>query len=165
MARNYYSQNNMLQMQRSAEARVREMQSLARQALEDANQAVHSGETGGWSTNSGRSRSMNNAPSQPGQARQAYDQAHPRQPVLAQAGGAVSADPPQAPPGRAPPPATPPLPPLPPSSAAAKTTLVEDVIGRLGLDGDTLLIAGLILILINQKADTTLILALAYLLF
>ncbi|MCL2055670.1 MAG: hypothetical protein FWH02_00440 [Oscillospiraceae bacterium] len=45
------------------------------------------------------------------------------------------------------------------------TTLVEDVVGRLGLDSDTLLIIGLILILVNQKADNTLILALAYLLF
>ena len=44
------------------------------------------------------------------------------------------------------------------------TTLVEDMVGRLGLESDTLLIIGLILILINQKADNTLILALAYLL-
>lgn len=44
------------------------------------------------------------------------------------------------------------------------TTIIEDVMGALGLDEDYLLIIGLLLILINQRADTTLILALAYLL-
>jgi hypothetical protein len=51
------------------------------------------------------------------------------------------------------------------SPLASATTLIEDMVGRLGLESDTLLIIGLILILVNQKADQTLILALAYLLF
>ncbi|MCL2856356.1 MAG: hypothetical protein FWE19_01340 [Oscillospiraceae bacterium] len=44
------------------------------------------------------------------------------------------------------------------------TTLLQDVLGGVGLDDDRILILGLILILINDKADTTLILALLYLL-
>jgi|GEM_PF-668119 len=44
------------------------------------------------------------------------------------------------------------------------TTLLQDVLGNVGLDDDRILILGLILILINDKADTTLILALLYLL-
>jgi len=44
------------------------------------------------------------------------------------------------------------------------TTLLQDILGGVGLDDDRILILGLILILINDKADTTLILALLYLL-
>ncbi len=44
------------------------------------------------------------------------------------------------------------------------TTLLQDILGAVGLDDDRVLILGLILILINSKADTTLILALCYLL-
>lgn len=43
-------------------------------------------------------------------------------------------------------------------------TIVGDILDALNLDEDVLLILGLILILLNQRADTTLILALAYLL-
>jgi len=44
------------------------------------------------------------------------------------------------------------------------TTLLQDILNAIGLDDDRVLILGLILILINSKADTTLILALCYLL-
>jgi len=70
----------------------------------------------------------------------------------------------------APPPAPPQIPPnipLPPPPAPTPTgdgTILGDVMGALGLEEDTLLIIGLLLILVNQKADTTLLLALAYLL-
>ncbi len=48
--------------------------------------------------------------------------------------------------------------------APDNTTLLQDILGAVGLDDDRVLILGLILILINSKADTTLILALCYLL-
>lgn len=59
-------------------------------------------------------------------------------------------------------------PPPPPSktepSEEKKTTLLQDILNGVGLDDDRILILGLILILVNDKADTTLILALLYLL-
>ena len=45
-----------------------------------------------------------------------------------------------------------------------RPTILDELVGALGMDNDTLLIIGLLLILINQRAETTLILALAYLL-
>lgn len=74
---------------------------------------------------------------------------------------------PQPEPERQPPPAPEPEPqPQPPETPEPKkpTTIIEDVMGVLNLDEDYLLIVGMLLILINQRADTTLILALAYLL-
>jgi len=44
------------------------------------------------------------------------------------------------------------------------TTLLQDILSGVGLDDDRVLILGLVLILINSKADATLILALLYLL-
>lgn len=44
------------------------------------------------------------------------------------------------------------------------TTLIQDILGAVGIDDDRMLIIGLLLILINSKADNTLILALIYLL-
>jgi len=52
----------------------------------------------------------------------------------------------------------------PPPEKPKDTTLLQDILGGVGLDDDRILILGLILILINDKADTTLILALLYLL-
>ena len=49
--------------------------------------------------------------------------------------------------------------------APKDTTLLQDILGGVGLDDDRILILGLILILINSKADATLILALLYLMF
>lgn len=44
------------------------------------------------------------------------------------------------------------------------STLLQDIVKAVGLDDDRLLLIGLLLILINEKADDTLILALCYLL-
>lgn len=57
-------------------------------------------------------------------------------------------------------------PPSPPPEGAPQknTTVLQDILGAVGLDDDRILILGLILLLINDKADTTLILALGYLL-
>lgn len=60
---------------------------------------------------------------------------------------------------------SPPPPPPPPPKEKSDTTLLQDILNGIGLDDDRVLILGLILILINAKADTTLILALCYLLF
>jgi len=54
--------------------------------------------------------------------------------------------------------------PQPESEERKNTTLLQDILGGIGLDDDRILILGLILILINDKADATLILALLYLL-
>lgn len=51
-----------------------------------------------------------------------------------------------------------------PDAEAEKSTILEDIISSIGVNDDTILIIGLLMLLINQKADTTLILALAYLL-
>jgi hypothetical protein len=45
-----------------------------------------------------------------------------------------------------------------------RPTVLEELMRALELDEDYLLILGLMLILVNQRADTTIILALAYLL-
>lgn len=55
-------------------------------------------------------------------------------------------------------------PPPPREEKRTDTTLLQDILGAVGLDDDRVLILGLILILVNAKADTTLILALCYLL-
>ncbi|MCL2580541.1 MAG: hypothetical protein FWE32_11035 [Oscillospiraceae bacterium] len=63
-----------------------------------------------------------------------------------------------------PPPDPPPNPEPSQPQGGGDTTLLQDILGKVGLDDDRVLILGLILILINDKADTTLILALLYLL-
>jgi hypothetical protein len=126
-------------MQRDAEARVRDMQRRARETVEEA--APPLPRQRGWNQNPGMRR---NPPYPPN-----------RRPP----------PPPEPPEEHAPLPTT--EPPAPESEAPPpeKTgTIVGDIMGALGLDEDYLLIIGLILILVNQKADTTLILALASLL-
>jgi hypothetical protein len=51
-----------------------------------------------------------------------------------------------------------------PSQTPPRPTVIEEILRALELDEDYLLILGLLMILINQRADTTIILALAYLL-
>lgn len=67
-------------------------------------------------------------------------------------------------PGRGPANHRPSPPPPPREEKKGDTTLLQDILGAVGLDDDRVLILGLILILVNAKADTTLILALCYLL-
>ena len=133
LGRREYSEADMIRMQRDAEERVREMQSRARQAVDDAEVGNHSAQSRNrnWNTGSGMRR--------PPRRGQRPEPAPEREEA-------------------------PKKPPPPPEEAQKRTTIIEDVMGALSLDEDYLLIIGLLLILINQRADTTLILALAYLL-
>lgn len=58
--------------------------------------------------------------------------------------------------------------PLPPDGGSAPAPIqqpLEGLLERLGMDGETALVVGLLLLLYNEKADNLLLLALAYLLF
>ncbi|MCL2035317.1 MAG: hypothetical protein FWG94_11410 [Oscillospiraceae bacterium] len=143
LGRQEYTEADMARMQRDAEERVREMQSRARQAVDDSN--------GGNNGTQSRNRNWNNGtgnrrPQQRrgGQRQSEAPQMHQQRPQDTHQD--MSPEPPVQ------------------ASSSQRTTIVEDIMGALGLDEDYLLIIGLLLILINQRADTTLILALAYLL-
>lgn len=145
LGRQEYTEADMLRMQRDAEDRVREMQNRARQTVEQDNLNAPP-QNRNWSSGQGSRRqnrrhqsAQSGAP--PPQQRERQQNDRRQQPE---------------PPKEAPPPEKP--------VEKEKTTIIEDVMGALGLDEDYLLIIGLLLILINQRADTTLILALAYLL-
>lgn len=142
VGRTQYSEGDMLRMQKDAEARVKDMQSRARRTVEEANNESFpsSSRNRNWSSNPNmnrqRGRSQQNSSGRQQQGRK---------------------------------PEPPPPPPVqeaaPPEPETKKTgTIVSDIMNALNLDEDYLLIIGLMLILINQRADTTLILALAYLL-
>jgi hypothetical protein len=139
VGKRFFSEGDMLRMQRDAEERVREMQARARRTAalegpEDAEFPAFVSPNRNWRQNPGGwSREELRA-----DRRQNRLQPPPRPP-----GGMFHVEPP-------PPP--------------APTTVIDDIVGALGMEQDTLLIIGLILILINQKADPTLIMALAYLL-
>ena len=124
----FYSEADMLRMQRNAEERVREMQLQARQRAQ-----ADTGSTADSPLPEADAPPSAQAFSAPSFAQGTVD-------VNAKFGTGASSPP------------------------HAGTTMLDDLIGSLGTDQDTLLIIGLLLILINQKADTTLILALAYLL-
>ncbi len=164
-ARRNYTDSEMMRMQQDAINRVREMQSRARYASENASRSQtdseSSADTGfslppvapdnqGWSTNPNFQR-----PSQ----RPGRSSSHRRE---------VPSPPPPPPPPEVelePPAPMPPPPPEPePEVPQQPTTIIEDILKAVGLDDDRVLILGLLFILINAKADTTLILALIYLL-
>jgi hypothetical protein len=151
----YYSEADMMRMQRDAEERVRDMQRRARQTAGNPE-----GNTPPMPSFANPNRNWN--PNPHGRRQQTGGHGNASRQNHAPPGHAAPPEPPPvqgAPEDRAPPL---PLPPPPPPKTS---TLVEDMVGRLGLEPDTLLIIGLLLILINQKADTTVILALVYLLF
>lgn len=149
-----YSEGDMLRMQHEAELRVREMQQRARRTLADSNKHVDSEsdvdnrpQNRNWDTSpnvNSSSRQRNNSPHRrphnpPPEIKtepveEIVEEQQFEQPVEAIA---------------------------PPKKSG---TIVGDIMGALNLDEDYLLIIGLLLILINQRADTTLILALVYLL-
>ena len=155
--------------QHEAVARVREMQDRARQSTAPGNPAFRN-----WSTDPNVRRrgpaslrqeeparavpppapepKPAEQPFPPRDEREAEGHRRPR-------GGSSSERKPPPPPGHAGP-AEPEKPPEKPKD----TTVLQDILGGVGLDDDRILILGLILILINDKADTTLILALVYLL-
>lgn len=144
VGRHEYSDAEIMRMQRDAEARVREMQSRARQTVEQNPIGPPlNRQNRNWSTNPNMQR----------RNRPQYRQQQPPPPPRREAEQPRN-DPKPDPP-----------PPAPPCEETKKpTTIVEDIMSALGLDEDYILIIGLLLILINQRADTTLILALAYLL-
>lgn len=134
-------------MQQDAVARVREMQQRARQTVDEhgADMATDPSRNGGWPASAaGQHSSRRRAPQSPNPNLRYGDPAQ------------SEPDPPAQP---APPP------PQPAREPGKDTTVLQDILGAIGLSDDRLLILGLILILINDKADTTLILALCYLLF
>lgn len=144
VGRKQYNEADIMTMQREAEARVREMQNRARRTVEEANNTNFQPRNRNWSQNSGMYRGRG------GNRQQQNHQHHERE---------KQEQPEQKAQEHTPPPV------MPESKEGAKeSTIIGDIMGALGLDEDYLLIIGLMLILINQRADTTLILALAYLL-
>lgn len=139
-----YTEADMLRMQREAEERVLDMQNRARATVEQDNMNIPPvpPRNRNWSSGPGSRRQNRRYPPRPQESQQQRQQEPP---------------PPPEPPEEAPPPPTAP-------EEKKQTTMIEDVMGALNLDEDYLLIVGMLLILINQRADTTLILALAYLL-
>lgn len=152
-SRHGYSEKEMARMQQDAISRAREMQSRTRTAGEGQGQGGYipppnySGHNfRNWSTNPNVQRPR----SQGGKGKK--EQAPPPPP-------------PSPPPPPPPPEPEPPEPPIPDAPDSPKdTTLIQDVLEAVGIDDDRLLILGLLFLLINAKADTTLILALIYLL-
>ena len=168
-----YSNGDMLRMQRDAEMRVQQMRNRARSVamMESDDSALNRN----WSSATGRSRQLPSQPLRSGPGGRQFPRGAPH-----------AADAPPAAPEPAAPPEVPQAqdsqspqspqsrrnahsrqnrreqPPSPPPPNDG--TIIGDVMGALGMEDDTLLIIGLLLILINQKADTTLLLALAYLL-
>ena len=158
----------MLRMQRDAEMRVHQMRNRARSVtMTDSEIAPELNRN--WSTATGRSRQLPSQPIRP-PGRQ-FPRGMPVQDVMPAnenppAEQVESPEPPQqvnqgnhgrARQNRREQNASPPPP-------QGDGTILGDVMGALGMEDDTLLIIGLLLILLNQKADTTLLLALAYLL-
>lgn len=144
MGKREYSEAEMMRMQRDAEDRVREMQARARATVEsDGTNAPPRNRN--WNSNTGRRRQNGARP-----------QADPRFSTWKGAEPSAQAEPEPETPHKqereAPP------------ESGNPTTIIEDIMKALNLDEDYLLIIGLLLILVNQRADTTLILALAYLL-
>lgn len=145
VGRRQYNEGEMRQMQREAEMRVREMQKRAEQTLARAQQDLpntsESPEPHGWHSDPGTPPTQD-ARQQPNPTK---PESSPQEPLHT-------------------PKQAPAAPPQGETPAKKSGTIVGDIMDALGLDEDYLLIIGLILILINQRADTTLILALVYLL-
>lgn len=153
LGRREYSEADMLRMQRDAEERVRDMQNRARIAVEEANNS-NFGNNGSmasrnrnWNTGSGMRRTTQRRGQRP-----ETSPSEPETEGMPEEPGSQEFPPEQ----ESPPPHS--------EEAQKRTTMVEDIMGALNMDEDYLLVIGLLLILINQRADTTLILALAYLL-
>ena len=161
-----YSGGEMLRMQREAEQRVTEMRNRTR-----AMQQTESPAASSWSSPTGRGRQM---PSQPLRSPPETTQREEAQSTQAE----LNEVPPEIHPDEQPPARDANATELPQTEANAQNTtqqppretsgengtILGDVMGALGVEEDSLLIIGLLLILINQRADTTLLLALAYLL-
>jgi len=157
----------MMKMQQDAIARVREMQSRTRQASGDIPDhppppPPPNRRNQGWNTSPGQSRPRHHRmPIQPkiDPPDQFETDLTPIDNIITPPQSVpdpIADHPPEPNPTHSPPPD--------PAPPEAKTTVIEDILKAVGLDDDRLLIIGLLFILINSKADNTLILALIYLL-
>ena len=166
-ARVDYSGSDMLRMQRDAQMRVQQMRDRARAAAGGGEAEPELNRN--WSSATGRRRQFPTQPLRP--------PSNTSPPVQSHAPAQEEPPPPEsvAPPHEHIHSETPPVNYAqhteentshrqPPQSENTDGTILGDVMGALGMEDDTLLIIGLLLILLNQKADTTLLLALAYLL-
>jgi hypothetical protein len=166
MGRREYSDAEIQRMQREAEDRVREMQERTRQAAARENGAAPQPQTGNrnWSHWNGARRVSYRSPNQ----QQEQHRAHQQEQHRAQQQEQQRAQPhqqeqthqhrPQQHQHQHPQHRTT------QQSPGPRPTVIEEILRALELDEDYLLILGLLMILINQRADTTIILALAYLL-
>lgn len=142
VGRKEYTEAELMRMQRDAEDRVREMHNRARQTIEQ--EPVPPPRNRNWNSNPNMRRPGGRRTQSGPRPEPQPEPIAQEPPIQEQEAEPQSASPPEAQP--------------------QKTTIVEDVMRALNLDEDYLLIIGLLLILVNQRADTTLILALAYLL-
>jgi hypothetical protein len=153
-----YSDAEIQRMQRDAEDRVREMQERTKQASARENGAPPQGGNRNWNHWSGARHVSFRTPGQQQEQHRAQQQEHraaQQGQAQAQAHAQQHAHQQHAHPHQ--------------QHRAAqrmvqRPTVLEELMRALELDEDYLLILGLMLILINQRADTTIILALAYLL-
>jgi hypothetical protein len=160
MGRREYSDAEIQRMQREAEDRVREMQERTKQAAARENGAPPQTGNRNWNHWSGARRVSYRTPGQQQeQHRNAQEQHRAGQQARPQQQPHQQQHQP------------PPHHPHPhqqqrgaPRMPQQRPTVLEELMRALELDEDYLLILGLMLILINQRADTTIILALAYLL-
>ena len=135
-----YTDSELARMQQDAIARAREMHSRAHRADGEAPPPVPPPRnTRGWNTSPGAQRRTQQRQGSPRGQRPGQEHVPPPQPEYTPE-------------------------PEPAAAPAGNTTVIEDLMGKLGLDEDRLLIIGLLFILINAKADVTIILALIYLL-
>ena len=147
---------DMLLMQQNAERRVREMRSRARTVAMQDELPPSAPPNRNWSSATGRGRQLPSQPLRPAGQQQAppSNRGFAPQEEPAQSTQDSNAPPQHEHSGND----------RRRESRPSDGTIIGDVMSALGLEEDTLLIIGLLLILINQKADTTLLLALAYLL-
>ena len=157
-----YSGGEMMRMQREAEQRVIEMRNRARSAT---THGFENAGNSGWSSATGRSRQLPSQPLRPSvQETPTANEVMPQKEntLTHEAASSKHEDAAEEMQEQTEGDAE--------KSGEAKLggeesqTILGDVMGALGVGDDTLLIIGLLLILVNQRADTTLLLALAYLL-
>jgi hypothetical protein len=166
MGRREYSDAEIQRMQQEAEDRVREMQERTKQAAARESGAPRQPQAGNrnWNHWSGARRVSYRSPNQQQEQHRAHqqeqehararqqEQEHPHQ-QQHQHSQHQHQHPQQRPEHRGI-----------PRAPGQRPTVLEELMRALELDEDYMLILGLIMILINPRADTTIILALAYLL-
>jgi hypothetical protein len=161
MGRREYSDAEIQRMQHEAEDRLREMQERTRQAAARENGAAPQPQAGNrnWSHWNGARRVSYRSPNQQQEQQRAHQQEQHRTQQQQQRTQQQQQEQPQPRQHHQHPQHRPAQ-----QSPGPRPTVIEEILRALELDEDYLLILGLLMILINQRADTTIILALAYLL-